>query len=96
MTERDMLMDILSGTKASIGAYAKAITECCDLNLRQTYQQMCNADEQFQYEIYKICEQKGYYIPSPQVSAQDSQNIKTKLTQALTELQGAGPIPVMS
>lgn len=95
MTERDMVMDILYGVKASIASYAKAITECSDLNLRQTFQQMRNGDEQFQYDLYKIAEQKGYYIPSPQVNQQDCQNIKAKLTQASTQQQGAGPVPVI-
>lgn len=95
MNERDMVMDVLCGVKASIGSYAKAITECCDLNLRQTYQQMRNGDEQFQYDLYKIAEQKGYYITSPQAAQGDCHNLKSKLTEVSTSQQGAGPIPVI-
>lgn len=95
MTERDMVMDILCGVKASISNYAKSITECCNLNLRQTYQQMRNGDEQFQYDLYKIAEQKGYYIQAPQASSNECQELKTKLTQVSTSQQGAGPIPVI-
>lgn len=95
MTEKDMVLDILTGVKASIANYAKAITECCDLNLRQTFQQMRNSDEQFQYDLYKIAEKKGYYIKSPEETQENCQNIKIQLTQALTQYKGGGPIPVL-
>jgi len=95
MQEKDMVIDVLSGTKASIGNYAKVITECCNQNLRQTFQQMRDSDEKFQYDLYKIAEQKGYYIPAPGVNTTDSGNIKSKLTQASTMQQGAGPTPTM-
>lgn len=95
MTEKDMVLDILEGVKASIGTYAKIITETSDLNLRQTFQQMRNNDEQFQYDLFKIADKKGYYIPAPKETLQNCQDIKAKLTKALTEKQGAGPIPVL-
>ena len=81
MREKDMVLDVLSGTKASLGTYAKAITECCNQNVRQTFQKMRDNDEQFQYNLYKVAEQKGYYTPSPNVSPTDVTNIKTKLQQ---------------
>lgn len=93
MQEKDMVLDVLSSSKASIGNYAKVIVECCDQNLRQTFQQMRDGDERFQYDLYKIAEQKGYYIPSPQVSQTDTSSLKSTLTQSATMTQGAGPIP---
>ena len=90
-----MVLDILSGVKASIANYAKLITECCDVNLRQTFQQMRNGDEQFQYDLFKIADEKGYYIKSLPESEKNCQEIKVKLTQALSQNQGAGPIPVL-
>lgn len=90
-----MVLDVLSGTKASIGNYAKVITECGNPNLRQTFQQMRDGDEKFQYDLYKIAEQKGYYIPAPPASPQDATTIKSKLTQSATMHQGGGPIPAM-
>lgn len=95
MHEKDMVLDVLSGAKASLGTYAKVITECCNQNLRQTFQQMRDGDEKFQYDLYKVAEQKGYYIPSPQANSQDSGSIKSSLTQSATMSQGAGPIPAM-
>ena len=81
MHEKDMVLDVLSGSKASIGNYAKVITECANQNLRQTFQQMRDGDEKFQYDLYKVAEQKGYYIPSPSVNSQDSSHVKSSLSQ---------------
>ena len=80
MQEKDMVLDVLTGTKASLGTYAKVITECSDQNLRQTFQQMRDSDEKFQYDLYKIAEQKGYYHPSPEVVPSDAASVKMKLS----------------
>ncbi|MDR1558503.1 MAG: spore coat protein [Clostridiales bacterium] len=90
MQEKDMVMDILSGTKAGLGNYAKVITETADQNLRQTFQQMRDSDEKFQYDLYKVAEQKGYYPVSPSSSPQDINNIKTALSSGMQQ-QGVGP-----
>lgn len=82
MQEKDMVLDVLSSTKASIGSYAKVITECADQNLRRTFQQMRDGDEKFQYDLYKIAEQKGYYIPASSASPQESSQLKTTLTNS--------------
>ena len=66
MNEKDMVLDILGGTKASLGNYAKVIVETANQNLRQTFQQMRDSDEKFQYDLYKIAEQKGNGIDSPE------------------------------
>lgn len=82
MNEKDMVSDILSGTKASLSSYVKAITECSNQNLRQTFQQMRDGDEKFQYDLYKIASSKGYYSPAPSCSQQDLQQIKSELTSS--------------
>lgn len=79
MNEKDMVSDILSGTKASLSSYVKAITECSNQNLRQTFQQMRDGDEKFQYDLYKVAASKGYYNPAPECSQQDMQQIKSEL-----------------
>ena len=79
MQEKDMVLDILSGTKASLGSYAKVIMETGNPTLRQTFQQMRDGDEKFQYDLYKIAEQKGYYVCSPSATQQDMQNVKQHL-----------------
>jgi len=85
MTEKDMVMDVLSGVKASIGTYAKVITECSDPQLRAMFQQMRDGDEKFQYDLYKIAEQKGYYTCAPKADQAQVQNIKSTLTQASSQ-----------
>jgi len=88
MQEKDMVLDILSGTKASIGNYAKVITETADQNLRKTFQQMRDADEKFQIDLYNLAADKGYYITSPMASQEDASQVKTALSQAMTGVQG--------
>ena len=91
MQEKDMVLDVLSSTKASIGNYAKVITETGDQNLRRTFQQMRDADEKFQIDLYYIAKDKGYYITSPMVNQDDATKIRSALTQSMTAAQGAGP-----
>jgi len=79
MQEKDMVLDILSGVKSSIGSYAKIITETKNQNLRQTYQQMRDGDEKFQYDLFKIAEKKGYYIMGPQATKEQCTSIKQSL-----------------
>ena len=86
MQEKEMVLDILSGTKSSIANYAKVITECNDQQLRQTFQQMRDSDEKFQYDLYKIAEQKGYYMPAPPAQQADHQQVKTFLNQSTSML----------
>jgi len=95
MQEKDMVLDILSGTKASIGSYAKVITETADQNLRKTFQQMRDGDEKFQYDLYNIAKEKGYYITSPMVSQEDASTVKSALTQSMSGAHGSGTISSM-
>ncbi|MCL2351989.1 MAG: spore coat protein [Firmicutes bacterium] len=92
MQEKDMVLDILSGTKASIGSYAKVITETSDQNLRKTFQQMRDGDEKFQYDLYNIAREKGYYITSPTVSQEDANKVKSALTQAMPAAHAPGSV----
>jgi len=80
MKEKDIVLDILSGTKASLSNYAKVIMETDNPTLRQTFQQMRDGDEKFQYDLYKIAAQKGYYATSPNATPQDMQSVKQSLT----------------
>jgi spore coat protein CotF len=80
MQEKDIVLDVLGGAKASLAHYATFITETANPTLRQTFQQMRDGDEKFQYDLYKIAEQKGYYVCSPSASQQDLSNIKSSLT----------------
>ncbi|MDR0272939.1 MAG: spore coat protein [Clostridiales bacterium] len=80
MQEKDIVLDVLGGVKGSLAGYATFISETANPSLRQTFQQMRDGDEKFQYDLYKIAEQKGYYATSPAASAQDMSSVKSALT----------------
>ena len=52
MDEKTMVNDILASVKADLTAYQTAITEAENMGLRQTFQQIRNNYETFQYELY--------------------------------------------
>ncbi|NLV87882.1 MAG: spore coat protein [Tissierellia bacterium] len=83
MQERDIVNDLLAGTKASINAYTMAIQECSNQQLRSTFQTLRNEAEQLQYQLYQMAEQKGYYTPAPQAHQNDVSQIKTSLQSAV-------------
>ncbi len=93
MQEKDMVLDILNGAKSSLGNYAKVISESQNQQLRQTLQNMRNCDEKFQYDLYTLASQKGYYPKPEEVSSQEISMAKSTMTQESTSRQGAGPIP---
>ncbi|MCL2501091.1 MAG: spore coat protein [Defluviitaleaceae bacterium] len=80
MNEKDIVLDVLSGVKSSITGYATFISETANPQLRQTFQQMRDGDEKFQYDLYKIASQKGYYVCSPDANQSDLNNIRASLT----------------
>ncbi len=84
MQERDIVNDLLAGTKASINTYTTAIMECSNQQLRSTLQTLRNEAEQMQYQLYQMAEQKGYYMPAPPANQNDVNKIKTTLTSAVS------------
>ena len=79
MDEKTMINDVLTGIKAGLTAYQTAISEAENMQLRQTFQQMRNNDESFQYELFKIAQSKGYYVPAAQATVTEIQAVKTEL-----------------
>ena len=79
MDEKTMVNDILSGVKSDLTAYQTAISESENMGLRQTFQQIRNNDESFQYELFKIA--KGYYKPAQKASQTEVETVKTELQQ---------------
>ena len=80
MDEKTMVNDILGNVKADLTAYQTAITECEDMSLRQAFQQIRNNDESFQYELFRIAQTKGYYVPSQKATVTEINNVKTNLS----------------
>ena len=81
MQEKDMVNDILSMVNSSLTGYAGVIAQCTDQNLRQTIQQIRNSDEQFQYDLYKVAEQKGYYKAAQQATPEEIQQVNSLFRQ---------------
>lgn len=79
MDEKTMVNDILEGTKSELTTYQGAITEAENTGLRQTFQQIRNDCESFQYELFKIAQTKGYYTPAEQATEQEINTVKTEL-----------------
>ncbi|NLV21790.1 MAG: spore coat protein [Syntrophomonadaceae bacterium] len=79
MQDKEMVNDILSSVKSSLTTYANIIGETSNQQLRQTIQQIRNADEQFQYQLYQMAEQKGFYKAAAQADQSDIQTVKSQL-----------------
>ena len=81
MDEKTMVNDILASVKSDLTAYQTAISETENMQLRQTFQQIRNNDESFQYELYKVANNKGYYTPAQKATTTEIQTVKTQLQQ---------------
>lgn len=81
MKERDMVSDVLSGTKASMSTYTNAIAECSNPTLRNALVQLRSEAEQFQNQLSQLATQKGYYPPAQQATQQEKQQVKSQLSQ---------------
>ena len=79
MNEKVMVNDILSNVKSSLTAYQTAISETENAELRQTFQQLRNNDESFQYELFKVAESKGYYKPAAKATVTEIDDVKNSL-----------------
>ena len=81
MEEKYMVNDILESTKAQLTTFQGVISEAENMQLRQTFQQIRNNDESFQYELFKIAQSKGYYIPAQKATVTEVNTVKTELQQ---------------
>ena len=81
MDEKTMVNDILASVKSDLTAYQTAISETENMQLRQTFQQIRNNDESFQYELYKVASNKGYYKPAQKATTTEVETVKTQLKE---------------
>lgn len=81
MEEKYMVNDILSNVKAGLTTYQNAIAETENMQLRQTFQSIRNSDESFQYELFRVAENKGYYIPASPATPTEIETVKTNVTR---------------
>ena len=81
MDDKTMVNDILGNVKADLGSYQTAISETENMQLRQTFQQIRNNDESFQYELFKVANSKGFYKSAQKATENEIQTLKTELQQ---------------
>lgn len=79
LMDKEMINDMLGSAKSSLTMYETAITETANQQLRQTLQQIRNSDEQFQYQLYQLAEQKGFYKPAAPADQKDIQQVKSQM-----------------
>lgn len=79
MDEKTMVNDILASVKSDLTAYQTAISESENMGLRQTFQQIRNNDESFQYELFKVATTKGYYKPAQKATITEINTVKTEM-----------------
>ncbi len=79
MEEKTMVNDILDGVRADLTEYQTAISQCENIQLRQTLQQIRNSDESFQFELFKIAQSKGYYKPAQKATTTEIDTVKNEL-----------------
>ena len=80
MEEKYMVNDVLESIKAGLTTYQGVINETENSGLRQTFQQLRNNDESFQYELFKVAQAKGYYIPAEQAPQTEIDKIKNEIS----------------
>ena len=79
MEEKYMVNDILESVKAELTTYQGVISEAANMQLRQTFQQIRNNDEAFQYELFKVAQVKGYYTPAEKAPQEEINKVKNQL-----------------
>lgn len=79
MEEKYMVNDILESTKSSLKTYQGAIIETANQELRQTLQNLRNSEESFQYELFKLSESKGYYVPAQNAKQDEITQVKNQV-----------------
>ena len=78
MEEKYMVNDTLECTKSILKVYGEAIMECKNAELRQLFQNLRNSLENYQYELFKIAEAKGYYTSAKSVTEKEIKEVKNE------------------
>jgi spore coat protein CotF len=80
MQEKEMVNDVLSQINSSLTGYANVIAQASNQQFRQAIQQIRNSCETFQYDLYKLAEQKGYYKPAAQADQSEIIQVKNQFS----------------
>jgi spore coat protein CotF len=80
MEEKVIVNDVLSSSKNCLKEFENIIVETENMELRQTFQNIRNTLESFQFELFKIAESKGYYEESENATQEELSNFKSEIT----------------
>lgn len=80
ISDKEMMNDTLSMVNSSLTGYANIISQTANQQLRQAIQQIRNSDEQYQYQLYQLAEQKGFYKAAQSADMNDIQQVKSSLS----------------
>ena len=74
--DKEIGSDVLDMLKHQCVSLTKAAIECSNPDLRNTLMQMRHSCEAAQWEMYRLAEQKGWYLPSGPADHQQIQRIR--------------------
>lgn len=80
MEEKAIVNDVLSTTKSCLKDFQSAIAETANIELRQTLQNLRNSSESFQYELFKLAESKGYYVPAQNATIKEIDTVRNEVS----------------
>lgn len=79
MTEKIGVSDVLSTLNSTITLINYAIQQSNNKNFRDTLITSRNSLENYQWQIYLIAKEKGYYIPAAPAGAADIEQVKNAI-----------------
>ncbi|MGI6036971.1 MAG: spore coat protein [Limnochordia bacterium] len=85
VSDRDMVIGMLDAVKHEINDFTKAAMEVSNPNLRQTFLKYRDQAEQTQQQLAQFATSQGWYIPPPQATPQDIQQIRSGYEQLLMQ-----------
>ena len=79
MTEKTGVSDVLSTLNSTITLINYAIQQSNNKNFRDTLITSRNSLENYQWQIYLIAKEKGYYVPAAPAGAADIEQVKNAI-----------------
>jgi hypothetical protein len=79
MTEKIGISDVLSTLNATISLINYSIQQSNDKNFRDTLITSRNSLENYQWQIYLIAKDKGYYVPAAPAGQADIEQVKNAI-----------------
>ncbi len=79
MTEKIGVNDVLSTLNSTITLINYAIQQSNNKNFRDTLITSRNSLENYQWQIYLIAKDKGYYVPAAPAGAADIEQVKNAI-----------------